>query len=56
MLPKKLGYTGEREVLSLMCRVHELEMDNMNLHSENLVKRLHLRKKDMIADAYQQVI
>ncbi|XP_050524915.1 kinesin-like protein KIF19 isoform X2 [Daktulosphaira vitifoliae] len=44
-LPKRLDSETERELLSLICRVHELEADKMALQGERLVESYELRRR-----------
>lgn len=44
----------EREILALMCRVHELEADKMALQSERLVRQHELRRRDLVILRYDR--
>jgi len=54
MLPKKFSNEDQQEVLSLLCRVHELEIENMQMQSDYVMRQLQLRKKDMVITTYHQ--
>ncbi|KRT81979.1 Kinesin, partial [Oryctes borbonicus] len=53
-LPDLLSSDDEREILALMCRVHELEADKMALQSERLVRQHELRRRDLIILRYDR--
>jgi len=45
----------ERELLSLICRVHELEADKMALQGERLVESYELRRRgDLLHKMHRQ--
>lgn len=44
-LPSRLDSETEQELLSLLCRVHELEADKMALQGERLVETHELRRR-----------
>ncbi|CAG9864986.1 unnamed protein product [Phyllotreta striolata] len=53
-LPTLLSSDDEREILALMCRVHELEADKMALQSERLVRQHELRRRDLLILRYDR--
>uniref|UniRef100_A0A2S2Q2F5 Kinesin-like protein KIF19 n=1 Tax=Sipha flava TaxID=143950 RepID=A0A2S2Q2F5_9HEMI len=54
-LPKRLDSETERELLSLICRVHELEADKMALQGERLVESYELRRRgDLLHRMHRQ--
>ncbi|CAH1956477.1 unnamed protein product [Acanthoscelides obtectus] len=53
-LPSLLSSDDEREILALMCRVHELEADKMALQSERLVRQHELRRRDLVILRYDR--
>lgn len=54
-LPKRLDSETERELLSLICRVHELEADKMALQGERLVESYELRRRgDLLHKMHRQ--
>ncbi|XP_068932602.1 kinesin-like protein KIF19 [Petaurus breviceps papuanus] len=38
MLPRRIGSQEQREILSLLCQVHELEMENTEMQSHALIR------------------
>ncbi|XP_051851127.1 kinesin-like protein KIF19 isoform X1 [Antechinus flavipes] len=38
LLPRRIGSQEQREILSLLCRVHELEMENTEMQSHALIR------------------
>lgn len=54
-LPRRLDSETERELLSLICRVHELEADKMALQGERLVESYELRRRgDLLHRMHRQ--
>lgn len=53
-MPSLLSSDDEREILALMCRVHELEADKMALQSERLVRQHELRRRDLVILRYDR--
>nr|XP_023029277.1 kinesin-like protein KIF19 [Leptinotarsa decemlineata] len=53
-LPSLLSSDDEREILALMCRVHELEADKMALQSERLVRQHELKRRDLLILRYDR--
>ncbi|XP_044759987.1 kinesin-like protein KIF19 isoform X3 [Coccinella septempunctata] len=53
-LPSLLSSDDEREILALMCRVHELEADKMALQSERLIRQHELRRRDLTILRYDR--
>ncbi|XP_060521657.1 kinesin-like protein KIF19 isoform X2 [Cylas formicarius] len=51
-LPSLLSSDDEREILALICRVHELEADKMALQSERLVRQHELKRRDLLILRY----
>lgn len=47
VLPQQANTAEQREVLSLMCKVHELEIENMEMQSVCLLRQFELRRRDM---------
>uniref|UniRef100_A0A8D8F912 Kinesin-like protein KIF19 n=3 Tax=Culex pipiens TaxID=7175 RepID=A0A8D8F912_CULPI len=46
-LPERISSDEERELLSLLCRVHELEADKVSLQAERLARQAELRRRDL---------
>ncbi|XP_039290693.1 kinesin-like protein KIF19 [Nilaparvata lugens] len=53
-LPSKLDSDTEREMLSLLCRVHELEADKMALQGERLVENHELRRRGELLQRFHR--
>ncbi|XP_068084408.1 kinesin-like protein KIF19 [Anabrus simplex] len=53
-LPSRISSDEERELLALMCRVHELEVEKMALQSERLIKQHELRRRDILILRYDR--
>ena len=49
-LPGNINSGDHREILSLLCKVHELEIENTESQSAMLLKDYEMRKKDMIIE------
>ena len=52
-LPKKISSEENREILSLICKVHELEITNAELQSQALLRENVLRYKDLEVSKYE---
>lgn len=46
-LPARISSGPEREVLALVCRVHELEADKLALQGERAARAHELRRRDL---------
>lgn len=46
-LPERISSDEERELLGLLCRVHELEADKVSLQAERLARQSELRRRDL---------
>ncbi|GAB0092447.1 Kinesin-like protein [Sergentomyia squamirostris] len=46
-LPERISSDEERELLGLLCRVHELEADKVSLQAERLARQGELRRRDL---------
>lgn len=46
-LPERISSDEERELLALLCRVHELEADKISLQAERLARQGELRRRDL---------
>lgn len=46
-LPERISSDEERELLGLLCRVHELEADKVSLQAERLARQAELRRRDL---------
>ncbi|KPP69519.1 kinesin-like protein KIF19-like, partial [Scleropages formosus] len=54
LLPKRISNEEQREILALLCRVHELEVENTEIRSMVLCKENALRTKDFVIQRYDQ--
>ena len=53
LLPKKISSEENREILGLLCKVHELEITNAELQSNSLLRENLLRQKDLEMNKYE---
>ncbi|GAB6027256.1 Kinesin-like protein kif19 [Chamberlinius hualienensis] len=52
-LPYRIDSSHEqRDILNLLCKVHELEIEKMEMSAESLLKEHELRRKDMMILRY----
>ncbi|XP_048207295.1 kinesin-like protein KIF19 [Perognathus longimembris pacificus] len=54
LLPEQVTSQAQREVLQLLCRAHELEVENTELQATNLCWRNLLGQKDFVIQHYHQ--
>ncbi|XP_029410996.1 kinesin-like protein KIF19 [Nannospalax galili] len=54
LLPRQVIREDQREVLRLLCRAHELEVENTELQADNLCHRNLLCQKDFVIQRYHQ--
>ncbi|KAJ8364034.1 hypothetical protein SKAU_G00128650 [Synaphobranchus kaupii] len=53
LLPKRISNEEQREILTLLCRVHELEVENTEIQSVVLCKENLMRTKDFVIQRYE---
>lgn len=53
-IPKKISSEDQKEVLRLLCKVHELEIHNTEVQSSCLLRDFQIKKKDMVIARYRQ--
>lgn len=53
LLPKKISSEENREILGLLCKVHELEITNAELQSNSLLRENLLQQKDLEMNKYE---
>lgn len=53
LLPKKISSQENREILGLLCKVHELEITNAELQSNSLLRENLLRQKDLEMNKFE---
>ncbi|XP_038676739.1 kinesin-like protein KIF19 isoform X1 [Scyliorhinus canicula] len=54
LLPKWLNNKDQQEIMSLLCKVHELEVENTEIQSTLLHKENILQQKDFVIQHYEQ--
>ncbi|XP_053309726.1 kinesin-like protein KIF19 isoform X2 [Spea bombifrons] len=54
VLPKRISSEEQREVLSLLCKVHELEIENTEIQSHALLKDNMIRQKTYLVQRFEQ--
>ncbi|CAB4054480.1 KIF18_19 [Lepeophtheirus salmonis] len=53
-LPKRITTDEEKEILSLLCRVHELEIEKIEIQREGYMKEYEVRKRDLLILKYDK--
>ncbi|XP_078521107.1 kinesin-like protein KIF19 isoform X2 [Lissotriton helveticus] len=53
-LPNVISNDDQQEVLRLLCKIHELEVENTELQAGSMWKENHLCQKDIVLGRYQQ--
>ena len=53
-LPKRISTEEESEVLSLLCKVHELEIEKVEMQSNTLLKEHEVRRRDLLILKYDK--
>nr|XP_045619203.1 kinesin-like protein KIF19 [Procambarus clarkii] len=53
-LPKSITNDEQRELLALLCKVHELEIQKVEMQSEALLKEHELRRRDLVIMRYDR--
>nr|XP_045243952.1 kinesin-like protein KIF19 [Macaca fascicularis] len=54
LLPRRVTSEDQQEVLRLLCRAHELEVENTELQAYNLCRKNRLCQKDFVIQRYHQ--
>uniref|UniRef100_A0A674JRD5 Kinesin-like protein n=1 Tax=Terrapene triunguis TaxID=2587831 RepID=A0A674JRD5_9SAUR len=54
VLPRRISSEEQREVLSLLCKVHELELENTEMQSSALLKDNVIRHKNYVVRRFEQ--
>ncbi|KAK1163744.1 kinesin-like protein KIF19 [Acipenser oxyrinchus oxyrinchus] len=54
MLPQRVSSEEQREVLGLLCKVHELEIENAEMQSHALLKDNVIRQKNYMVQRFEQ--
>ena len=53
-MPKRISTAEEKEILSLLLKVHELEIDKVGMKSEGLLKEHEVRRRDLLILKYDK--
>ncbi|XP_058477902.1 kinesin-like protein KIF19 isoform X1 [Solea solea] len=54
LLPRRVSSEEQREVLGLLCKVHELEIENAEMQSHALLKDNVIRQKNVVVQRFEQ--
>ncbi|XP_004556743.1 kinesin-like protein KIF19 isoform X1 [Maylandia zebra] len=54
LLPRRVSSEEQREVLGLLCKVHELEIENAEMQSHALLKDNVIRQKNFVVQRFEQ--
>lgn len=54
LLHRRVGSDEQREVLVLLCKVHELEIENTEIQSHALLRDGVLRQKNLVVQRFEQ--
>lgn len=54
LLQRRASSDGQREVLALLCKVHELEVENAEAQSHALLKDGVIRQKNVVVQRFEQ--
>lgn len=52
-MPKRISTEEESEILTLLCKVHELEIGKAEMQSSNLLKDYEVRRRDLLIVKYE---
>lgn len=54
LLHRRVSSDEQREVLGLLCKVHELEIENTEIQSQALLKDSVIRQKNFVVQRFEQ--
>ncbi|KAM9426328.1 kinesin-like protein KIF19 [Pholidichthys leucotaenia] len=54
LLPRRVSSEEQREILGLLCKVHELEIENAEMQSHALLKDNVIRQKNFVVQRFEQ--
>lgn len=54
LLHRRASSDEQREVLALLCKVHELEIENTEIQSHALLKDSVIRQKNLVVQRFEQ--
>ncbi|XP_041363703.1 kinesin-like protein KIF19 [Gigantopelta aegis] len=52
-IPHRISNQNQQEILQLLCRVHQLEIENLEAKSISLLKDFQIKKKDMVITRFK---
>jgi len=53
-IPQRISDEDQTEIVTLMCKVHELEIENTEGQSACLIRDFQIKKKDMVISRFKQ--
>ena len=53
-MPRRISTDEEREILSLLCKVHELEIEKVEMQSEAVLKEHEVKRRDLLILKYDK--
>lgn len=53
-IPQRISDEDQKEIVTLMCKVHELEIENTEGQSACLIRDFQIKKKDMVISRFRQ--
>ena len=54
MIPMHVSGVDQQEIVRLLCKVHQLEIENMESQSASLLRDFQIKKKDMVISRLRQ--
>lgn len=54
MIPHRIDTEDQREILNLLCKVHQLEIEKTEVESVCILREFTIRKKDIIIHRLRQ--
>jgi len=54
MLPNLVSTSDQQEILRLLCKIHELEMENVHMQSSCLLRDMDIRQRELAMEQYKQ--
>lgn len=54
MIPMRVSGADQQEIMRLLCRVHQLEIENLESQSASLLRDFQIKKKDMVISRFRQ--
>lgn len=48
MIPMRVSGADQQEIVRLLCRVHQLEIENLESQSSSLMRDFQIKKKNMV--------